>query len=72
MTKSSFNLKNKNIILTGGCGFLGNQITDALLGEKANVYIIDIKNTKKKSLVKYFKTDITKEIELNKVLKFLN
>ena len=70
MTKSSFNLRNKNIIVTGGSGFLGNQITDALLDEKANVYIIDIKDTKKKSPAKHFKTDITKEIELKKVLNF--
>ena len=49
MKKTSFNLDNKNIILTGGNGFLGSQITEALLGEKANVYIIDIKKSKKKN-----------------------
>ena len=50
MKKTSFNLKNKNIIITGGVGFLGSQITNALLNEKANVYIIDIKNQKRKHL----------------------
>ena len=70
MKKNKFNLNNKNIIITGGNGFLGRQITDALLNEKANVYIIDIKKPKKKSLAKYFKTDITIEGELKKILKF--
>ena len=45
MKKTFFNLKNKNIIITGGNGFLGSQITDALLKEQANVFIIDIKKS---------------------------
>ena len=48
MKKTSFNLRNKNIIITGGNGFLGSQIIDALLNERANVYIIDIKQKNKK------------------------
>ena len=48
MKKIAFNLKNKNIVITGGNGFLGSQITNALLNEKANVYIVDIKKPKKK------------------------
>ena len=47
MKKISLNLRNKNIIITGGNGFLGSQITYALLNENANVYIIDIKKPKK-------------------------
>ena len=70
MKNTSFNLKNKNIIITGGVGFFGSQITNALLSEKANVYIIDIKKPKKKTLAKYFKSDITNENELIKILKF--
>ena len=50
MKKISFNLENKNIVITGGNGFLGSQITDSLLYEKANVYIIDINNPKKKKI----------------------
>lgn len=49
MKKVSFNLKNKNIIITGGNGFLGSQIIPALLKEKANVFVIDIKKSKKKN-----------------------
>ena len=70
MKNNSFNLKNKNIIITGGFGFLGRQITNALISEKANVYIIDIKKPKKKTLAKYFKCDITDENELKKILSF--
>ena len=70
MKKIALNLKNKNIIITGGNGFLGSQITNALLNEKANVYIIDIKKPKKKTPAKYFKSDITNENDLKKILKF--
>ena len=70
MKRTLFNLDNKNIIITGGNGFLGNQITDALLNEKANVYVIDIKKSKKKTSAKHFTSDITNENELKKILKF--
>jgi len=70
MKKTTFNLKNKNIIITGGFGFLGSQIVNALLNEKANVYIIDIKESKKRTSAKHFKSDITNEGELIKILKF--
>ena len=70
MNKISFNLENKNIVITGGNGFLGNQITNTLLYEKANVYIIDINIPKKKKSAKYFKSDITNEKHLKEILKF--
>ena len=54
MKKISLNLKNKNVIITGGNGFLGSQISEALINEKAKVYIIDIKNPKKKNISKTF------------------
>ena len=66
----NFNLKNKNIIITGGNGFLGRQITNALLNEKANVFIIDIKKSKKKTSAKYFYSDVTNESDLKKILNF--
>ena len=70
MKKNFFNLKNKNIIITGGSGFLGGQITGSLLNEKANVYIIDVKEPKNTSSAKYFKSDISNEQDLKKILKF--
>ena len=41
-------LNNKNIIITGGLGFLASQFTEALIDNKCNVILIDIKNIKKK------------------------
>ncbi len=70
MKRSLFNLENKNIIITGGNGFLGGQIVNALINEKANVYIIDLKKPKKKILSKSFITDITNENELKKIVNF--
>ena len=70
MKKNSFNLKNKNIIITGGNGFLGSQITEVLIEEEANFFIIDIKKSKKKNSAKQFYSDITKENELKKILNY--
>ena len=70
MKKISLNLKNKNIVITGGNGFLGSQITNALINEQTNVFIIDIKKPKKKTSIKYFETDITNEQDLKKILNF--
>ena len=57
-------LNNKNIIITGGLGFLANQFTEALIKYKCNVILVDIKNTKKKNNSKnlfYYKCNITKD-----------
>ena len=70
MSNLSFNLKNKNILITGGSGFLGDQFVNAFLKEGANVFIIDIKKPKNNILTKFFKVDITKEKELRNVLNF--
>jgi len=70
MKITSFNLDNKNILITGGSGFLGSQIVKALLNERANVYVIDIKKAKNKKLTKQFMSDITDENELKKILMF--
>ena len=47
-------LNNKNIIITGGLGFLASQFTEALIDNKCNVILIDIKNIKKKKKIKKF------------------
>ena len=47
MTKSidyrkKFDLKEKTIIITGGCGLIGNAFVDACLQFGANVIIVDM------------------------------
>jgi len=64
-------LKNKNVFITGGNGFLGKQITSAFLKQGSKLFILDIKKPKLKSNITFLKTDITKEIDLKKVLIFL-
>ena len=49
MKRTLFNLDNKNIIITGGNGFFGNQIVSALLNEKANVSLRSHKSRNKYS-----------------------
>lgn len=70
MNYSSLNLKNKNILITGGSGFLGSQIVEAFLGEDANVYIIDLKKPFQNNKAKFFKANITIEKELKKIKSY--
>ena len=64
-------LKNKNIVITGGSGFLGKQLCDAFLNQGSRVFVLDIKKPKSKNKLIFFKTDITREIDLKKFLTFL-
>ena len=64
-------LKNKNVVITGGNGFLGKQICNAFLNQSSRVFVLDIKKPNSKNKVIFFKTDITKEIDLKKFLTFL-
>ena len=63
-------LKNKNIIITGGNGFFGKQITNAFYNQGSNVFILDTKKSREKKRITFFKTDITKEFDIKKVLIF--
>ena len=60
-------LKNKNIILTGGTGFLGQQIVDAFRTLGSNVIVLDIIKPKNSDNIEFYKCDITKENEVKKV-----
>ncbi len=70
LNNTNFNLKDKNVIITGGSGFLGNQLVNTFLNQKSNVYNIDLFPSKKKNKSKFIKTDITDENSLKKVLKY--
>ena len=61
----SYNLKDKNIIITGGSSGIGEAIIDLLLKNKANVVNIDVNdNLKTKTII----TDITNNQDVTKIL----
>lgn len=51
------NNKN-NIIVTGGCGFIGSFVVDQLVKEGYNVFVIDINNTFTNKKATYYSIDI--------------
>ena len=63
-------LKNKNIVITGGNGFLGRQISQAFIDQGAKVFVLDVYKSKIKNESYFFKTDITKENHLKKTLNY--
>ena len=61
----SYNLKGKNIIITGGSSGIGESVIDLLLKNKANVVNIDVNdNLKTKTII----TDITNNQDVTKIL----
>ena len=63
-------LKNKVVILTGGSGFFGKQITEALVNNGCRVIILDIyKNSSKNKNIFFYKCNIISEGELIAVSK---
>ena len=53
-------LRNKNVLITGGNGFLGKQICNAFLKQGSRIFVLDIKKPKTKSKVTFLKTNIGK------------
>ena len=78
--KNSFkDLENKNVVITGGLGFLGKQFLKSFVDNKSNVIILDIKSKNKIpkefiniNNVSYYKCNISKEKELIKLSKIIN
>ena len=57
-----------NVLVTGGCGFIGSHIVDELLKNNANVYVIDKKKTWiNNNVKKYFHIDINNKNDVEKV-----
>ena len=57
MNSKFLDLKNKNIIITGGNGFFGKQMSNAFCNQGSNVFVLDMKNSQPKSwLQEDFKT----------------
>ena len=77
---NKFSLKNKKAFIIGGCGLLGEKITEAVFSAGAEVIILDINNKKGKKIVskynnrnlKYYYFDISNlnklEINFNRLI----
>lgn len=70
------NLKNKKILVTGGAGFIGSHLVDALVNIGAKVTVIDnlqagkIENLSKSlSKIKFIKGDIRDKNTIDKIVK---
>ena len=63
----------KNILVTGGAGYIGSHITESLLIQDFNVFIVDDLSTGFKKLInkkaKFFKIDINDYYKINKIIK---
>ncbi|MGI6242331.1 MAG: SDR family oxidoreductase [Prevotella sp.] len=65
--KNLFNIEGKTVVITGGCGILGQAITEYLLGEGARVAVLDLnesvgaelqKRLSSKGDILFLKTDV--------------
>jgi len=69
-------LKNKNILITGGCGLIGSGIAREIIKNDGNVIILDIQESFGASLVnelgqdraKYFNVDVCNEESVEKLM----
>ena len=63
-------LKNKIVILTGGSGFLGKQISRAFANNGSKLIVLDIKkNSINKKNIFFYKCNITSENEIKEISK---
>ena len=62
-------LKNKNIVITGGLGFLGKQIINAYVKEGSRVIVLDNKKKINSKKFEHFSCDICNERKLKIVYK---
>ena len=64
---------SKNILVTGGCGFIGSHVVDALIKKKYKVTIFDLVSPGRKD-VKFIKfgeeaLEFSKNFHWNKIVK---
>lgn len=67
-----FSLKNKKVVITGGCGYLGSEIVKGLADFGADVAVVDwniIEIDGLSSPIKYFQCDLGNTENIKKVLK---
>jgi len=61
----------KNVLVTGGSGFIGSHVVDALVKSKYKVTILDINRPKRKD-VKFVKGNILNKLTITSALKNIN
>ena len=70
------NKSSKNILVTGGAGYIGSHITEQLIINKEKVIILDNLITGYKRLIhkkaKFIKADIKNKSQITKIIKDYN
>ena len=63
----------KNILITGGAGYIGSHVTEILIKNKKRVFVIDNLSTGYKELIhkkaKFFKVDINEKKKIKLIIK---
>ena len=62
----------KNILITGGAGYIGSHVTEILLKKNKKVFLIDNLSTGHRKLInkkaKFFKLDISNKKQIKKII----
>ena len=62
----------KNILITGGAGYIGSHVSEVLIKNKKKIFIIDNLSTGYKRLInkkaKFFKVDILKSKKVREII----
>ena len=68
MNNNSKNKTVKNVLITGGAGYIGSHVTETLLKKNKKVFLVDNLSTGHKKLInkkaKFFKLDIANKLSL--------
>ena len=63
----------KNVLITGGAGYIGSHVTETFLKKNIKVFLVDNLSTGHKKLInkkaKFFKLDISNKREIKKIIK---
>ena len=63
----------KNVLITGGAGYIGSHVTETFLKKNIKVFLVDNLSTGHKKLInkkaKFFKLDIANKHEIKKIIK---
>ncbi len=73
MINNSKNKIVKNVLITGGAGYIGSHVTETLLKKNKKVFLVDNLSTGHKKLInkkaKFFKLDITNKHGIKKIIE---